>query len=164
MANIEGLTRTALKPDWFQKNGQKMKRWRFGCLALVILLGIAWLGFNPPGRFGYHRFGLTVYSGIPFPAVDVVVYANGLPGIRGSKAHWVSAEEFDQLIGPQVGDYPDVVIIGTGYEGQVQVDGGILIRGYGPIVEVLPTPQAVRRFNELRAAGKRVAAIIHSTC
>jgi len=33
-----------------------------------------------------------------------------------------------------------------------------------PIVEILPTPQAVRRYNELRDEGKRVAAIIHSTC
>ena len=118
------------------------KRVLLGCLVVVAVLGAVWVAFNPPGRFGYHRFGLTVYSGIPFPAVDVVVHANGLPGIRGSKDHRVSVEEFDQLIGHRAGDYPDVVIIG----------------------ELLPTPQAVRRFNELRAAGKRVAAIIHSTC
>ena len=134
-----------------------------GCLAVALLLCIVWVVFNPPGRFGYHRFGLTVYSGIPFPAVDVVVSASGLPGIRGSKAHWVSAEEFDRLIGPRADAWPDVVIIGTGYEGRVQVEGGILTRA-GLAVEVLPTPQASRRFNELRAAGKRVAAIIHSTC
>jgi len=135
-----------------------------GWLTVIVLLGGVWVAFNPPGRFGYHRFGLTVYSGIPFPAVDVVVHANGLPDIRGSKAHWVSAEEFDRLIGPRADCWPDVVIIGTGYEGRVQVEGSILTRGAGPAVEVLPTPQAVRRFNKLRAAGKRVAAIIHSTC
>jgi hypothetical protein len=129
----------------------------------VVVLGAIWVAFNPPGRFGYHRFGLTVYSGIPFPAVDVVVHANGLPGIRGSKAHWVSVEEFDRLIGSRADAWPDMVVIGTGYEGRVQVEGGILTRS-GPAVGVLPTPQAIRRFNELRAAGKRVAAIIHSTC
>ncbi len=129
-----------------------------------MVLGAVWVAFNPPGRFGYHRFGLTVYSGIPFPAVDVVVHANGLPGIRGSKDHRVSVEEFDRLIGHRASDYPDVVVIGTGYEGQVQVAGEILTRGAGPVVELLPTPQAIRRFDELRAAGKRVAAIIHSTC
>jgi len=31
-------------------------------------------------------------------------------------------------------------------------------------VVILPTPRAVRRYNELRSEGKRVAAIIHSTC
>lgn len=140
------------------------KRVLRGCLAVVVVLGVVWVAFNPPGRFGFCRFGPTVYSGIPFPAVDVVVHANGLPGIRGSKAHWVSVEEFDRLIGPRADAWPDVVVIGTGYEGRVQVEGGILIRGAGPGVELLPTPQAVWRYNELRAAGKRVAAIIHSTC
>ena len=51
------------------------------CLAVVVVLGTVWVAFNPPGRFGLCRFGLTVYSGIPFPAVDVVVHANGLPGV-----------------------------------------------------------------------------------
>jgi len=140
--------------------GRSLGRW--GCLA-ILLLCIVWVAFNPPGRFGFCRFGLTVYSGIPFPAVDVVVYANGLPGLRGTKAHFVSAEEFDRLIGPQAESWPEVVVIGTGYEGRVRVDESILARAK-PAVEVLPTPQAIRRFNQLRAAGKRVAAIIHSTC
>jgi len=134
-----------------------------GCLVVVFLLCIVWVVFNPPGRFGYCRFGLTVYSGVPFPLVDMVVYASGLPGIRGSKAHWVSAEEFDRLIGPLADAWPDVVIIGTGYEGRVQVEESILTRA-GPAVEALPTPQAIPRFNEVRAAGRQVAAIIHSTC
>jgi len=94
----------------------------------------------------------------------MVVQANGLPGIRGSKAHWVFAEEFDQLIGPRADACPEMVIIGTGYEGQVQVEGRILIRMASPIVEILPTPQATRSFNELHAASKRVVTIIHSTC
>jgi len=96
--------------------------------------------------------------------VDVVVQANGLPNIRDSNAHWVSAGEFDRLIGPRANIWPDVVIIGTGYQGQVQVEESILNQKTGPAVEVLPTPQVVRRFNELRVAGRRVAAIIHSTC
>jgi len=134
-----------------------------GCLTVVVLLGAVWVAFNPPGRFGYHRFGLTVYSGIPFLVVDVVVHANGLPGIRGSKAHIISVEEFEGLIGTE---WPDAVIIGTGYEGKVQLDPHLLIRSDLPLhrVEILPTSQAIRRFNELRAAGKRVVAIIHSTC
>jgi hypothetical protein len=121
------------------------------------------MAFNPPGRFGIFRFGLTVYSGIPFPIVDVVVYANGLPGIRGSKAHFISVEEFENLLGPRADAWPDVVIIGTGYEGMVRVEESIQTWA-DPAVEVLLTPQAILRYNELRVAGRRVAAIIHSTC
>ncbi len=140
-----------------------MKRKLAVTILTVLLLIAIWIWQNPIGRFGYHRFGLTVYSGIPFPAVDVVVHANGLPGIRGSKAHFISAKEFYRLIGP-VDAWPEVVIIGTGYEDRVREAPDLQIRSDRPYTELLPTPQAIRRFNELRAAGKRVAAIIHSTC
>ena len=144
------------------------ERSRKPLVTLVILLVVAvtslWLYCNPPGRFGYCRFGLTVYSGIPFPAVDVIVRPNGLPSIRTTKAHRISVEEFDRLLGPSANRWPQVIIIGTGYQAQVQVDERIVLRSARPPMEVLPTPQAVRRFNELRTSGVRVAAIIHSTC
>ncbi|MBL7183421.1 MAG: hypothetical protein ISS50_03110 [Anaerolineae bacterium] len=126
-------------------------------VAVVMVLLTAWVGFNPIGRFGFCRFGLLVYSAIPFPAVDLVIHANGLPSVRGSKAHFVGFAEIEGLL--QEG--PDVLIIGTGYDNMVRVEEEIAAR---PFVEILPTPQAVRRYNELRSEGKRVAAIIHSTC
>jgi len=46
--------------------------------AVAMVLITAWVGFNPIGRFGFCRFGLLVYSAIPFPAVDLVVHANGV--------------------------------------------------------------------------------------
>lgn len=139
--------------------------------AIVVVAGVmvlitAWVGFNPIGRFGFCRFGLLVYSAIPFPAVDLIIHANGLPAIRGStvldwtvqgKAHLVTSAEIEGLLK----EGPDVLIIGTGYDNMVQVEEEIAAM---PIVEILPTPQAVRRYNELRGEGKRVVAIIHSTC
>ena len=139
--------------------------------AIVVVAGVmvlitAWVGFNPIGRFGFCRFGLLVYSAIPFPAVDLVVHANGLPAIRGStvldwtvqgKAHFIGSAEIEGLLK----EGPDVLIIGTGYDNMVRVEDEIAAM---PIVEILPTPQAIRRYNELRGEGKRVAAIIHSTC
>jgi len=128
-------------------------------VAVVIVLITAWVGFNPIGRFGFCRFGLLVYSAIPFPAVDLVIHANGLPAIRGSKAHFVGFAEIEPLLGER----PDVLIIGTGYDNMVQVEEGILAMCAVQVLP-LPTPQAVRRYNELRGEGKRVAAIVHSTC
>jgi len=77
--------------------------------------------------------------------------------IRGSKAHFVGLAEIEPLLRER----PEVLIIGTGYNNMVQVEEKIAAM---PIVEILPTLQAVRRYNELRREGKRVAAIIHSTC
>ena len=132
--------------------------------AIVVVAGIvvlitAWVGFNPIGRFGFCRFGLLVYSAIPFPGVDLVIHANGLPALRGSKAHFVGLAEIEPLIRER----PDVLIIGTGYDNMVQVEKEILAMSAVQVLP-LPTPQAVRRYNELRREGKRVAAIIHSTC
>ena len=126
-------------------------------VAVVVVLITAWVGFNPIGRFGFCRFGLLVYSAIPFPAVDLVIHANGFPSLRGSKEHFVAFAEIEGLLEED----PDVLIIGTGYDNMVQVENEISAM---PSIEILRTPQAVRRFNELRAEGKRVAAIIHSTC
>jgi len=126
-------------------------------IAVVTVLITAWVGFNPIGRFGFCRFGLLVYSAIPFPAVDLVIHANDWPAIRGSKAHFVGFSEIEGLLK----EGPDVLIVGTGYDNLVQVEEEIAAL---PAVVILPTPQAVRRYNELRDEGKRVAAIIHSTC
>ena len=133
-------------------------------VAVVIVLITAWIGFNPIGRFGFCRFGLLVYSAIPFPAVDLVIHANGLPSVRGSKAHFVGLAEIEPLLRER----PDegmlrMHIIGTGYDNLVQVEEEMLAMSAVQVLP-LPTPQAVRRYNELRGEGKRVAAIIHSTC
>lgn len=128
-------------------------------VAVVIVLITAWVGFNPIGRFGFCRFGLLVYSAIPFPAVDLVIHTNGWPAIRGSKAHYVGLAEIEGLLR----EGPDVLIIGTGYDNLVQVEEEILAMSAVQVLP-LPTPQAVRRYNELRGEGKRVAAITHSTC
>ncbi len=128
-------------------------------VIVVVILITAWVGFNPIGRFGFCRFGLLVYSAVPFPAVDLVVHANGMPAIRGSKAHFVDLAE----IKPLLREGPDVLIIGTGYDGMVQVDEELLAMSAVQVLP-LPTPQAVRRYNALKSEGKRVAAIIHSTC
>ena len=137
-------------------------------VTVLIVLITAWVGFNPIGRFGFCRFGLLVYSAIPFPGVDLVIHANGLPSVRGStvldwtvqgKAHFVGLAEIEPLLRER----PDVLIIGTGYDDMVRVEKEILAMSSVQVLP-LPTPQAVMRYNELRREGRRVAAIIHSTC
>jgi len=31
-----------------------------GCLTVMVQLIAVWVVFNPPGQFGYHRFGLII--------------------------------------------------------------------------------------------------------
>ncbi len=140
---------------------KRIKRRLLRWIILIVIISI-WFGINPPLRFGLHCFGLTVYSGIPFPVVDILVRANGIPWFRSTKSLEVTYDELDALIGPNRASWPDVIIIGTGYQSLVEVEGDIFIET-NIAVEVLPTPEAVKRFNQLKSQGKRVAVIIHST-
>lgn len=126
------------------------------CIVLVCIA--VWILINPIGKFGVHVFGFTVYSSIPFPYFDLKIHANGFPSIR-EKSHFVSLEEAVDLINEK----PDVLIIGIGYDEMVRVDERLL-NSTGIDLEVSETPEAIKRFNEFKDKGKRVAAIMHSTC
>jgi len=129
-------------------------------LVIIIFLSLflVWCWQNPTNRFGYHRSGLTFYSGVPIPYFDLKIHTNGMLSLR-TKSHFVSVEEVDDLISEK----PDVLIIGIGYDKLVRVDEKIL-NSTNIKIEALETSKAIRRFNTLRDEGKIVAAIIHSTC
>jgi hypothetical protein len=61
-------------------------------------------------------------------------------------------------------ELPERLVIGTGMEGRMHADPVALERlaALGVAVEVLPTPQAVRRYRELDP--KHTAAALHLTC
>ena len=143
----------------------RLKKRKFIIFAVILGILFLWFLFNPIGKFGLHFFGLTVYSGIPYPYVDLVVDSSSIfPKIRETKSHFITEEEFYKIIGEKVDAWPEYVIIGTGYENRVKVSGGILIRGTNPRIEILPTPEAIELFNKLKSQGIKVKSIIHSTC
>ena len=127
--------------------------------GFVIFVLIIWIIQNPIGKFGYHGFGYTVYSGIPVPYFDLKIGPDGIPQIR-EKSHFVSFNEVEEYMESQ--DYEIILIIGTGYEGMVNVDRKIL-ESTSTII-VLETPEAIKKYNELKDEGKKVAIILHSTC
>ncbi len=126
-------------------------------LGFIVFVLIIWVILNPIGKFGFHFFGFTVYSAIPFPYFDLKIHANGLPSIR-EKSHFVSLEEVSDLID----DNPEALIIGIGYDELVKVDERISNSTIK--IETLETSRAIERFNELKDDNERVVAIIHSTC
>jgi len=54
-----------------------------------------------------------------------------------------------------------VIIIGIGYNEMVQVDE---VRKLRVRVVILETSKAIEKFNRLKSQGRRIAAIIHTTC
>jgi hypothetical protein len=59
-----------------------------------------------------------------------------------------------------------IVIIGCGQEQRLQVmpDTLVVISQAGAAAEILPSGDAVQRYNALVGDGKAVGALIHSTC
>jgi hypothetical protein len=127
-------------------------------LVLFLLILIPILSMFYSGKVTYARFNLTVYGAIPIPVLDVTVRPSGALWFR-DKSHFVSVNEVRRLLASDV----KTVIIGTGWEGRVQVDPAIH-ELQGVQVHVLRTPDAFDLFNELKSAGHRLVLLAHSSC
>jgi len=78
------------------------------------------------------------------------------------KSHHVTAKDFKHMMLRE----PEVVIISTGFNNLVKIDEGVfeLAKQSGIELFELPTPDALKKFQELSKKGKNVAARIHTTC
>lgn len=137
--------------------GARRKALIFGFIVLVL---IVWIILNPIGKFGYYGFGYTVYSAIPVPYFDLKIGPSGIPQIR-EKSHLVLFNEVDEYIELNY-EYNITLIIGIGYDGLVKVDEKILESN--STIIVLKTPEAIKKYNDLKGQGKKVAIVIHSSC
>jgi len=127
-------------------------------IVLLLILLVPTLSMFAPGRITYARFGITVYGVIPILALDITVNSQGLLWFR-DKSHWVSLDEVQSLLTPDV----DILVIGIGWDEQVNVDPEI--KSLDSLdVYILPTPQALDKFNQFKSEGKKTVLVSHSTC
>jgi hypothetical protein len=131
-------------------------------IVLLVLVGVAsggWVTANQSGRFGISGFGLTTYSRLPLPAVDLQVRSDAT--LRWvTKSHDVDATTLAWLTSEQK---PDVLIIALGWRGAMRTPDNLEASLGIPFI-ALPTDKALSLYNSLRDAGKRVAIHVHSTC
>jgi hypothetical protein len=76
--------------------------------------------------------------------------------------HFVSSEEQKLLLSKS----PEVILIASGWSGVLKVDPKFKdqISKLGIKLKVVLTPRVVRQYNQLVEKGKRVNALIHTTC
>ena len=112
------------------------------------------------------KFGSIVLDGKKYSR-DVFLFPDG--GIRKRKggfwkfdSHSIRREEIEEL----VKSTPDVLIVGTGTDGAAKLnqDADAFLKGSEVESVVIPSQEAVDKFNELSAQGKHPAALIHITC
>ncbi len=126
----------------------------------------------PPINFiDSFSFGKMVIQGKEYSS-DLVILPDPDPAISGQeykvlakwwrpKGHEVTASDVAAALGAHV----KLLIIGTGEKNRVRVrsDATALIKRAGIELIAVPTPEAVKIFNE-RAGGVRTAAGFHLTC
>lgn len=76
--------------------------------------------------------------------------------------HVIPDWEIDALCGGK----PQVVLVGSGQDGVLEVNGKLreAVKEAGAELEVMLSPAALILYNHLTAEGKKVNALIHTTC
>lgn len=76
--------------------------------------------------------------------------------------HQIGDWEIERLLK----DNPDIVLVGTGQSGALQVKDNFLERMQKAGVEMIAatTPEAIKIYNKKAKQDKRVNALIHTTC
>ena len=125
----------------------------FGLLSTVPIFSVV------AQRITYTRFGFTVYGAIPIPFLDITVNQHGFLWFR-TKTHQITREELDALLAPGV----EIVVVGIGWDSIAQLTEDAKRISTTVDLRVLPTPEAFALYNELKAQGRNVVLLAHSTC
>ena len=107
--------------------------------------------------FGHIRIGGGSYCS------DVIILPQAVrDDWRRREAHVLHVEDLDEVIAAR----PEVLVIGTGYYGRMQVPQATLdaLQLQGIDVQMARTSEAVAEFNRLRRDSARIAAALHLTC
>ena len=117
-------------------------------------------------RIDSFNFGFIVVDRKQYVA-DVLLLPDGTvkerePGRGRLGSHSITRSEIENLGKAQ----PEVILVGTGVSGLAKLseDAQAYLQQAKLNLVVMPSPQAVARFNQLTDEGKRVAALIHITC
>ena len=115
-------------------------------------------------RVSSFNFGFIVVDGKQY-VYDVLILPDGTvkerePGKGRLGSHSIRGSEIENLVQAQ----PDVIVVGTGTSGMARLDEDAAAYLPKLKLQVMPSTQAVARFNQLADERKRVAALIHVTC
>ncbi|MBN1755458.1 hypothetical protein JW877_04505 [bacterium] len=116
-------------------------------------------------KFDSTRFGSVTIDGKKFSDVIVtkgnfIIRKKYVLEKTFGTSHTISPSELTQL----VSGHPDIVVIGTGQKGNLEVTREIraAIEKQAELI-VLQTPEAIKKYNEL-VEDHKVNALIHTTC
>lgn len=107
-------------------------------------------------------FGKIVVGNKSYTHDIIITPKRIIPGWWRIEGHRLQLRDVENYLDLEV----DVVVVGTGYNGLMKVDGEV-VREYekrGIKVFIATTGEAVRTYNKLVNEGRRVLAFLHLTC
>ncbi len=113
------------------------------------------------------RFGSVTISGKRYRQVLIVedkVFERDFEKLQQTfgTTHKIGGWEIKKLFETN----PEIIVVGTGWQGELDPGQDLENQAKEKGIEfaVLPTPKAVELFNEKIEQGKKVNALIHTTC
>jgi hypothetical protein len=109
-----------------------------------------------------YRFGCIEVEGSAYNS-DVIITPEGVAdGWWRKQGHELAIGDLDKVVAA----HPEVVVIGSGCYGRMQVPQATrrFLEEKGIRVEVATTADAVNTFNRLQKESARVVAALHLTC
>ena len=113
-------------------------------------------------RIDEYRFGYIVVDGKSYTHDIIITPDRVIPNWWRIKGHRLQLEDVKQYLDIEV----DAVVIGTGYNGLMQVDKEVIeeFKKRGRKIYILTSREAVKKYNELTSKGQKTMLFIHLTC
>jgi len=113
-------------------------------------------------RIDHYRFGHIGVAGQDYDA-DLIIFPDRVePNWWRRDGHCLGRQDLASVLA----EAPELLVIGTGYFGRMQVPEQTLgaLREAGVEVRMAKTGPAVAEFNRLQSHCARIAAALHLTC
>lgn len=108
------------------------------------------------------EFGSITVDGKTYEHDVIIDYTGKIEKGWLQTRHLIDRKEFEEFLKKD----PDVILIGNGQYGECEVSDEFVSLAESKGIEVIikDTKDAIKKFNELVEAGKRVVAYMHVTC
>jgi hypothetical protein len=109
-----------------------------------------------------YEFGRIIVDGETYTS-DCLIFQNRVePDWWRRKGHKLFTDDLEYVLSAE----PEILVVGCGAYGIMQVSDEVrtLLEQKKIQMEALKTAEAMNRYNELSAAGRKVVAAMHLTC
>ena len=108
------------------------------------------------------KFGSITISGKTYEHDVIVTWEGKVRPAHVDIRHIIGEKELAQLLLER----PEIIVIGLGQSGLMKLAPEVLAFADEKKLKIIqkPTPKAIKEFNQLARAGKKVVAYMHVTC